>query len=223
MATPKVSDLVGSARALFNDKYSDHFVQDDLTAQINSVNTRLRLTNRNIVLVADGAPTNLTVYVNGVATAYASIDKVSGVVVMNSAPTTGSLVLVEYYFVLIADADYIDFAKDASRFVGTTPTFTALTDNSGVADLLVDACDHYIVHHCATKMSSLTSWYYQANAGNKSFNKDRLADKFSKTADEEMKTAVQLRDDVYKRQGQREAPAMVQSTIVPLGPFTPPR
>jgi hypothetical protein len=80
-----------------------------------------------------------------------------------------------------------------------------------------------MVHHASTKMSSLTSWYYQANAGNKSFNKDRISDKFSKTADEEMKTAVQLRDDVYKRHGKRNAPAMVQSAIVPFSSYTPPR
>ena len=74
----------------------------------------------------------------------------------------------------------------------------------------------------ADKMSNLSSWYYSANAGNKSFNKDAIAAKFSKMATDQATAATASRDGVYTRQGQRNAPA-TKLTNIPFPSYTPRR
>jgi hypothetical protein len=224
-----ISTLIASVRSAFNDTLADHFAKDDLTKQVDGTNLRFKLNCQNVVdHTTDGAPSDPAVYVAGtlktVTTDY-TVSKATGLIVFVTGhqPTAGQRVSVEYFYVLIPDADYISFAQGASDFVGVKPTFTATTDYTAWNDLLNSAAEHYMHSHAAQKMANLSSWYYSANAGNKSFDKKNIAAAFSKTARDEAAEAVERRDDVYKRQGQRNAPAMNQSAYSGARPYQPPR
>ncbi len=210
--TLKVSDLILSARTKFNDRLSDHFTTDDLSSQVqDGENARFKLLNRNIVQEADGAPVDLKVFISNAPVTVDSVDQVSGIAVLDSAPQAGDQPFAEYYFVLVEDDAYLEFAKDASQFVGTTPTFTSATDDVQFNANLKEAASLYMAAQAAFKMANLSSWYYTANAGNKGFNKDQIAKKFQDTGTSWQIEAEKKRDDVYSRFSQRLAPAAAQS------------
>ena len=74
----------------------------------------------------------------------------------------------------------------------------------------------------AVKMTNLSSWFYRANAGNKSFDKAVIAQAFKEMAKEEYATAVEVRNDTYTREGKRNAPAWGKART-PFPSYTPPR
>ncbi len=221
----KVSELILSARTKFNDKLSDHFTTDDLSNQVqDGVNARFKLLNRNIVQQADGAPVDLKVFIANAPVTVDSVDQISGIALLASAPQSGNQPFAEYYFVLVEDDAYLEFAKDASQFVGTTPTFTAATDDVQFNPDLKEAAALYMAAQAAFKMANLSSWYYTANAGNKGFNKDQIAKKFQDTGAAWQKEAATKRDDVYSRFSQRLAPAASSSRqAVPFTRWQPRR
>lgn len=220
-----VADLVTGARVKFNDTPSDHFSRETLNSQIFDGNqSRFRTLNRNIIDAAAGAPADPAILVQGSPVVPTSFDFVSGVFVLASQPAVNATLQAEYYFLLISDADYLEFAKDASRFVGTEPVFTALTDQAKFDPLLAEAAELYMAGLAAKKMSNLASWYYDANAGNKSFNKGQIATNFKNMAKEFQEEAMKKREDVYTRHSQREAPAFGYTNMPGvLRPFPPRR
>lgn len=217
-----VSQLISRARSLMNDELGDHFVADDGSDQVDGVNLRFKAVNQNLVDTADGAPADPVMLVNGTPVT-ATVDNATGIFTAASAPAAGSLVSLEYYFVLILDDTWLTFARLGAEFVGVSPDFTAPTDDSHVPPLLELAVEHCMAGLGAGKMANLSSWYYAANAGDKSFNKDAIAAKFSKIAADEQAAALKARDDVYTRQGQRNAPAYRIGARIPFPSWAPRR
>lgn len=218
-----VSVLVSQTRAAFNDLKNDHFAQDDVSDQVDGTNQRFKALNQNLENIAAGAPIDPRLLVNGVAAAGA-MDLATGIFTATVAPAAGSLASLEYYFTLVDDATYINFAWVAAAFLGLAqPTvFTALTDDSFVQANLVNAAVRYMHSLAAKKMANLSSWYYSANAGNKSFNKDTISAKFLADAEDEKKQAQTERDDFYKGDGAQFKPA-TRLTNIPFPNYTPPR
>lgn len=217
-----VSSLIDQARSILNDQLNDHFAADDASDQVDGVNNRFKALNQNVVDTAAGAPADPVMLVNG-AVVTATVDLATGIYTAAVAPAAGALVSLEYYFILIEEATWIRFAKLGAEFVGVSPDFTLVTEDSKVEKLLEVAVARYMASLGADKMSNLSSWYYSANAGDKSFNKDAIAAKFSKMAVDQETKAVKARDDVYLRHGKRNAPAWKIGARIPFPSWTPRR
>jgi len=218
-----VSFLVDNTRAAFNDLKNDHFAQDDVSDQVDGVNLNFKALNQNLSAIAAGSPINPRLIVNGAAVAGAT-DLATGIFTAAVAPAAGALASFEYYFTLIDDATYIQFANMAAGFIGVaqlTP-LTALTDDSFIQANLAPAAVHYMHSASAKKMANLSSWYYSANAGNKSFNKEGISAKFLADAEDEKKQATDERDGFYKGSGGQFRFATKLGNI-PFPSYTPPR
>lgn len=211
-----VAGLILGARALFNDRFDNNYVRDDLSDQIDGVVTRLRCINRNIVNVAAGAPANPVLLIDEVAEASAVFTLPTGIVVESPAIAAGSEVFAEYFFTLCTDAEYTLWATDAANFVGET-------DPTEIAVGLASALHNYMAAMAAEKMSDMTGWYYQASAGNKNFNKDSISAKFLAIYTAKLKLAGELRDAFSTRHGKREAPSLKVSNYRGVRPYTPRR
>lgn len=202
-----VQQIIDEARTQAHDLPSDNYVRDFLQEQANGINLVFQLRNRNVVQLASGAPANLVALVNGAVAAITSVDTDSGLVTLAVAPASGSLAEFRYYFVLNPAAEYLNFVKTASRFIGTPPRFTAATDLVQFGDTLVPSVITYVAYLASTSMANLSHWYYAANAGNKSFNKAEISRKFSDQAKEKKEEARALRMDVMQRFDEVSAPA----------------
>ncbi len=223
MANETAQEVIDSARHLIDDGPGDHFSNDEISFQADGTNVRFKLTNQNVVQVAEGAPVDVEVYVNGAIVTISSVEQAKGIVVLDAAPVAGAKVLAEYYFVLIADDVYLDFVKDTSTFLGFVPTFDASVDEVQFPLIYRDAANKYTACLAAKKMSNLASWYYQANAGNKNFNKDTIANKFREMSKDLCLDAEKSRNDVSTRHGQREAPATSLGRMLPMPLYKPRR
>jgi hypothetical protein len=215
--------LVTNTRAAFNDLVSDHFAQDDVSDQVDGTNQRFKALNQNISDVAAGAPINPRLLVNGAAVAGVT-DLSTGIFTAAVAPPAGALASLEYYFTLIDDATYINFANMAAGFIGVAQTvpLALLTDDSFIQANLAPAAVHYMHSLSAKKMANLSSWYYSANAGNKSFDKNTISAKFLADAEDEKKQATDERDGFYKGSGGQFRFATKLGNI-PFPSYTPPR
>ncbi len=222
MSIVLVSSLILKARGEFNDLLNDHFTTDDLSDQVDGVNTRFKLLNQNVKNVTTGAPADPAVYANN-DLVDGTFDLVTGIFTATTAPTAGSLCSAEYYFILVDDATYIGFAQRAVSFVGVVPQFTLVTEDSKIDPLLEDAAAKYMAGLAAKKMSNLSSWYYEAHAADKGFNKNEISRKFKEMGEDLVKEATAARDGVYTRHGQRAAPAQAVLIRRPFQSYTPRR
>lgn len=218
-----VSYLIANTRAQFNDLLNDHFAQDDVSDQVDGTNKKFKALNQNISNLAAGAPIDPRLIVNGAAVAGAT-DLATGIFTATVAPPAGALASLEYYFTLVDEATYIQFANMAAAFLGMARPvhFTAVTDDSYIVDNLANAAVHYMHSLAAKKMANLSSWYYSANAGNKSFDKNAISAKFLADAEDEKKQAKDERDDFYKGDGMQYRAATRLGNI-PFPSYTPPR
>lgn len=213
-----VATLINGARNHADDRYSDNWARDNLSIQADGINKRFRLTNQNIVFVADGSPADLVLFSNNVvvgASLY-DADQVTGLVVYkvgSTAPVQGVDLRTEYYHVILDDAAYLEFSKGAHNWLGVVPTYTAKTEDAQIPDLAVHAAELHMASEAAQKLSSKTNWWYQANSGNKSFNKDTIAGKFRELAKQKGEEAEKARADLYQRHGKRDAPATAVTNI----------
>lgn len=208
--TTTVAQLMLSARNNADDGPADNFPIDNLSAQVDGTNTRFKLINRNILLAADGAPADPVVLFGNTVQAAGgySLDKPSGIITFSVAPPAGTLLKVQYYHFIITDAVYLDFSKAAHTWLGTAPSYTLSSANVDIEELAVESAALYIASKAAQKLTSKTNWWYTANAGNKSFNKDQIAIKFRELARLKFEEAEKARADIYTRQGKRGAPAV---------------
>lgn len=218
-----VQQVIDRARGEVHDRADSHFGRDFLTEQATGTTAVFLLRNRNVLQLADGAPTDLTAFVNGAPVAITSVDQITGLVTLTASPAQLSQVEMRYWYVLNTNTEFLDFVRAASNFVGAPATFTALTDNVQFQDLLVEAAVKYAASLASRSMASLAHWYYSANAGQKSFNKDQISAKFSKQADDLEAAARKVRMDVYQRFDAVDAPAYKHTAYRGMGYWEPPR
>ncbi len=213
-----VQQLINGARNNADDRYDDNWRRDNLSVQVDGTNKRFRLNNRNIVFVADGSPADLVLFSNNVEvpTTEYDVDQVNGLIIYKTAataPVTGVELRPEYYHVLINDSGYLQFSKDAHNWLGVVPTYTAATEDAQIADLAANAAELHMASKAAQKLSNKTNWWYQANVGNKSFNKDTIATKFREMARMKKEEADAARHDLYTSAGRNAKPATAVSNI----------
>ena len=221
----QVSSLITQARAILNDGYGDNFTRDDISDLADGVTTVFQAYNQNISNAAAGSPADPVIRVNGTPAALASYVAASGMMTASAAPAAQALTYLEYWFTLMTDPQYLGFAQEAAKFIGLTPAFTLVSQDSGLAGPAAEAAVHWMAHLGATKMASLSSWYYRAGAGNKNIDKAVIAQAFAKLADDQQKLATAVRNDIYTREGQRNAPGWgtISATPPTFPSYTPRR
>lgn len=217
------SSLIRQARGLVHDLYSSHYVREFLNEQANGTQTVFQLRNRNVVQLADGAPADLKALVNNSFVTISDVDEETGLVTLGAAPATLTNVEFRYYYVLNTDAEYLDFLRQGSAFVGIPPTFTAIDQVVQFGEDLDAPAVTCTASKAARSMSSLAHWYYSANAGNKSFNKDQISRKFEEEAKQLLADANAQRSDVYTRFDQAKAPAIALNSTAGLRYWEPRR
>jgi len=202
-----VSDVITRARGLMHDKKDDNYVREFLNEQANGGNVTFQARNRNLLQAADGAPSDVAILVAGAAVGITALNKNAGLITVAAAPTTGQSVEVRYYFELATDATWLDFYRTAAGFIGSTTEVAATTDPVAWDPAYAPAVVQYAAAQASRSLASQTHWYYSANAGNKSFNKDQVSSKFMKQATDWEKEAKDLRLAVPERFDQNKAPA----------------
>lgn len=207
MATT-IQTIITRARGKCHDRLDSHYVREFLTEQANGVQTVFQLRNLNVVQQAQGSPADLVALVNNAVVGITSVAIDTGLVTLAAAPAALSAVEMRYYFLLNTDAEFLDFVRTATEFVGGIPTFTTVAANANFGDNLVAPAVTYAAAEASRSMASLTHWYYNANAGNKTFNKDQISSKFRQQAEDLIKQAQQQRLDVYERFDMNKAPAI---------------
>ena len=218
-----LASIVAGARQHINDGIAHHLYVDELSDVIDGFSTYYYLTNRNLVdKTTDGAPMDPTVTVNNVVVP-AMFDKVNGKVTFTTAPSAGDLVMVTYYFELMTDAEYVEYAQNLQTFFGFPFTSNASGQWSGIGDtsstittLYADAAKKFVASAAADQMANLTGWWYRANDGDKSFDKGEVSQHFKEMAINLKNEAEFARDGIYTRQGSAEAPASGIGRMKPL-------
>jgi len=142
-----------------------------------------------------------------------------GAITISPAPaqgTTNAPFYLDYYFYWFTDTDYTEFLNDAAR------DLLAVSDPTTVADALIAALLEYALGYFYQARASQYLHRYSSSGGQAGQSVQSVAQGFFKAADSAFLKAKGIRDDYYKRQGQREAPS---SGILNYGisPITPPR
>lgn len=217
-----LSDIVAGARQHINDGIAHHLYEDEISDQIDGYSKSYILTNRNLVNIASGAPLNPTAIVNNVVVA-ATFDLVNGIITFSIVPNAGDVVKLRFYFELMSDAEYVEYAQGLQTFLGFPFTTNASGRWSGIADitssistLFTDAVTNFVASKAAGQMANLSGWWYRANDGDKSFDKAAVSAHFKDMAIDLKNEAEFARDGIYTRQGSAEAPASGVSRMRPL-------
>lgn len=223
-----VGEMITRARGLMSDRADSNYVREFLNEQVTNSNKFFQVRNRNLLNVADdGAPADVQVLVAGLVVVPVTITASTGLIELATAPTVGETVEVRYFFHLNTDPEYLDFLRSAAGFVGTVPTYGALppvlAEDDQITDNVEGAAVQYTAAQAARSMASMSHWWYSANQGNKSFNKDTISRKFMDQAKAWEDEARALRLDAYDRFDKRHAPATRSTNLRGVRPWTPPR
>jgi hypothetical protein len=202
-----VENIIDRARGLMHDRKNGHYVREFLNEQANGANTTFQVRNRNLLQAADGAPTDVKIYISGTDTPITVLDKDAGLVSVAVAPAAQLTVEVRYYFEMATDAEWLDFYRTAAGFIGSTHEVALVTEAVAWDPAYAPAVVQYCAAQASRALASLTHWYYSAQAGNKSFNKDQVSRKFMEQADDWEAQAEKLRLAVPERFDQNKAPA----------------
>ncbi len=190
-----------------HDLADGHFTSEILTQQADGTNKVFKTGNRNLLTNGgEGAPTDPQIFVNGILAALHDLDQNAGLITLNSAPALLANVEARYYFWMATGAEMQFFYDTARGFIGV---FGDEQDEDPITwnPLYVPAVVQYTAAQASRSLASLTHWYYSANAGNKSMNKDQVSRKFMEQAKEFEVQAEKLRMAVSTRFDQNKAPA----------------
>lgn len=202
-----VSSVVTKARGLMHDRKDSNYVREFLNEQATGAQLTFQTRNRHLLQEADGAPMDVDCLVAGTAAIITNLEEDPGLLTLQTAPTAGQTVEVRYYFEFATDEEWLDYYRTAAGFVGDASVITALTDTVGFTSQLEPAVTQYAAAQASRSLASLTHWYYSANAGNKSFNKDQISKKLMEQAAAFEAQAEKLRLSYYNSFDANQAPA----------------
>jgi hypothetical protein len=147
--------------------------------------------------VSAAPPTNLTL----------------GLINLTSAPASpAQAVFFTYFSIFYLDTDYIRWIQRAMEELGFTAV-TSLTDQIGIDPRLNPALISFAKYLVYKMNATQTANFFDFSVGGKDEKKGMEAVNWEKLAAAELKVFQGLRDDPYKRQGRREAPAWAFSPV----------
>lgn len=191
-------ELISHLRSIVGDKQNSNVVWGESPKGNNDGSNKVfRLQIPNIV------PETLFMTVNTSVrfqTGF-SVDPDNGIITFDTAPASAANpFLADYCHYWFDDDEHLEFLNEGTRALGqTVPT--------GVVDGLLPALYQYAAYHYYTRRASMVAHRYPSSGGQVGHSVDSVVKNFLMLATAAMKNAVTLRDDYYKRQGQREAPS----------------
>lgn len=219
-----ISQVITRARGLMHDRKDGHYVREFLNEQALGLSATFQTRNRNLLQVVDGAPADVACLVNNVTGTITTLDKPTGLLTLNATPALASQIEVRYYFEMATDAEWLDFYRIAKGAIGDETEVTLLTEAVLWDTALMPAVANYAAAAASRSLASLTHWYYSANAGNKSFNKDQVSRKFAESAEKMEAVADKLRLSAYgNRFDAATAPAYAYRPTRGIRYWEPPR
>ena len=130
-----------------------------------------------------------------------TLDGPNGIITFNTAPlATLTTFRADYNYYVATDAEYTEFINDALSMLG-------LTDVTAVPQGLEAAFVTLAKYGYFTKRATDYATRYNSNAGGAMFAVESVCANFTALADKAFTQGNDMRDDYYKRQGRRSAPA----------------
>ena len=128
-------------------------------------------------------------------------DDINGIITFAVAPVaTLTTFRADYNYYVATDAEYTEFINDALSMLG-------LDDVAAVPVGLESALVKLAQYGFFTKRATDYATRYNSNAGGAMFAVESVCANFTKLATANFNQGTQMRDDYYKRQGRRAAPA----------------
>ena len=204
----EIANIILTVREIVDDNATSKFVrQEDLTKQVATGNTKFYVDNGPIasmdVALVDGVVIPSTAY---------TLDTAKGLITFTVAPATS--VFLTYYWYDFTDTQITDFAyRGLSQCGLSTGKGNEETDLSVSPEALKTAVSEYSAHYAYSSLASKMARLFKASAGKKEIDKDNIYNKYKEGAKEYWDKAELTKDNYYKRQGRREAPAFAEAAV----------
>jgi hypothetical protein len=204
------SDIIKDLRTELDDSDNSKQATDDVSKQMTSTNKRFVLNHRPIVSGSEVVTKDGVILT--VATEY-TINYSTGVVTLIVAVPTYTLV-VSYFWQDFLDDELDGFIYDGLGHVslGTTRA-NAETDFAAAPQGLQQVIEHYALYHAFAALASKTIRLHKAGAGKKNVDKADTGKKYLDASKFWHEAADKEREDYYKRQGRRNAPASAEQAV----------
>jgi hypothetical protein len=204
-----VADVIKDLRTELDDSDYSKQATDDVSKQITTTNKIFTLNHRPIVAATE------VVTVDGVILALTTgytINNTTGVLTLVAVPS--AIVTVSYFWYDFSDDQLDGFIFSGLNHVslGTTRT-NAETDFAAAPQGLQAVIEHYALYHAFAALASKTIRLHKAGAGQKNIDKDQVGKKYQEAATFWHEAADKEREDYYKRQGRRNAPASAENSV----------
>lgn len=185
-------------RILLNDNSFDkRAFEKSLFGSVDGTNTVFKTFETRIV------PGSITIFVNKLPQTITAFDYVAGEFTLSTAPPPASAMKASYYFQYFLDNELTDFVSyGAERISISDVTLVPFGLQQAVLEFAASFAYEKLSSRWMNKMSE-TFLMQDAPMGNEATRSNL----FKQQADTHYKNAIELRDDFYKRQGRRNAPA----------------
>lgn len=207
--------LITSTRTLAADTTTANLIRGETPGGLNDgTNTKFRTMQRNIVAASIFFTINSTYRSQ---TGLTIDDAGNGLFTISPAPAAnGNPWYIDYNFQWFTDADYTEFLNDAAR------DLLGVSDPTTIATALVAALLQYALGYFYQRRATYYADKYSSSGGQAGQSVDVVTKNFQTLSKGAFDRATTMRDDYYKRLGQRNAPASA-TTSYGIDPITPPR
>ena len=209
--TISLATVISNVRSELNDTDTSHLVRGEIPqGLINSTNKIYVLayypvTNvSQLVLTVDGAVISGAGY---------TLDAPKGRITLSAAPTAS--ITLDYYFQAFTDADITVWINHGVQECGAT-TIGSLPDPMSAA------IEKFAISMGCQAWSRKYAEGFAWTVGPETVDKKAISQNYRSLAEDNFNQGIQVRDDYYKRFGQRNAPSGGVLTW-PQREYTPPR
>ena len=219
-----MADLITALRKLAHDGPTDHVVYSEKLGvrpdgmTVDGSNKVFRLGGQDghsLPLVA--ASVYLTYgSTQRTQTGFAQSDNVNGIITFTNAPTNGLEILADYNYYWFSDAQYTEFLNEAAQTISA-----GVTDATAIIAGLQQALYQYALSFFFQSRASQYAERYASSGGEAGQSVQTVCQQYMALSKQAAARGATYRDDYYKRQGQREAPASTTVTyrVDPITPF----
>jgi len=204
------ADVVKDIRTEIDDSDNSKFITDDVSNQMTSTNLIYKLNHRPVVSGSEVVTKDGTILATPAGYA---INYTTGIVTLVAAPTYS--IVVSYFWQDFTDDQIDGFIYSGLQHISQgTARADAETDFAALPQGLQVVVEHYALYHAFAALASKTIRLHKAAAGKKNVDKDQVAKKYQDAAKFWHDSADKEREDYYKRQGRRNAPASAENAVI---------
>jgi hypothetical protein len=213
------TDLINKLRIVAHDTPSSNLkttetpVGNTTNGKPDGVGTKFRLQHQNIVTGSVFVTMGPLAADYRLASGF-TLDAGNGILSFATAPASGlDPFFVDYNWQWFTDAEHKEFLDEAAANLSAK-------DPTLVVAGLIPALMQFALSAYYNRLASRYAPLYSSTGGQTGHQIDVVTKSFENLAKDAFNRAVQFRDDYYKRQGQREAPAS-QAENYNIDPYTP--